>query len=99
MTNPSRAILAAGLLALAAACTPSIADKEDPLPKTLVEAGQLEDLLLTAGDPEESIALPQRSRDDLSRSVQRVGYRVDPYLRIVCRRSEMDEISTGEGHA
>ncbi|MEM7212661.1 MAG: tetratricopeptide repeat protein, partial [Pseudomonadota bacterium] len=33
----------------------SIAEKKDPIPKSVIDAAQLNDLLLAAGDPEESV--------------------------------------------
>ena len=33
----------------------SIANKKDPIPKSVIDAGNLNDLLLSAGDPEESV--------------------------------------------
>lgn len=66
------ALLATGLLALAAGCTPSIADKEDPIPASIVAAAELEDLLLAAGDPEESIVYFQQA---LEAEPDNVGFR------------------------
>lgn len=43
-------------LGLAACDTPSIAEKEDPFGDSVIDAAQINDLLLTAGDPNESVA-------------------------------------------
>ena len=47
--------------ALLGACQTSISDKKDPIPRNLVDAANLNDLLLTAGDPEESVAFFQQA--------------------------------------
>lgn len=67
-----QAVLAGCLGLLAAGCEPGIADKEDPIPKSIIEAAELSDLLLTAGDPEESVAYFQRA---LAQEPNRVDFR------------------------
>ena len=56
----ARWIATAALCGLLGACQ-SIADKKDPIPRSVVDAANLSELLLTAGNPEESIAYFQRA--------------------------------------
>lgn len=51
------AVLAAAALT---ACE-SVSQKQDPIPKSVIDAANLNDLLLAAGDPEESVAYFQKS--------------------------------------
>ena len=53
-------LIAATMAALLSACQ-SIADKKDPIPPSVVDAANLSELLLAAGDPEESIVYFQRA--------------------------------------
>lgn len=52
------------LASLAAACEPGIADKEDPLPKNIIDEANISDLLLTAGSPDEAIQFFERALQD-----------------------------------
>ena len=53
--------LVASALCLALGACQSIADKKDPIPPSVVDAANLNELLLTAGNPEESIVYFQRA--------------------------------------
>ncbi|MEM1299843.1 MAG: tetratricopeptide repeat protein [Pseudomonadota bacterium] len=56
MTPLAGRFLAAGLILALAACEGAVADKKDPLGSSVIDAAQINDLLLAAGDPNESIA-------------------------------------------
>lgn len=55
MTGRAKIYLAAAMVFSLAACEGGIADKEDPLGSNVIDAAQINDLLLTAGDPNESV--------------------------------------------
>ncbi len=50
----------------------SLADRPDPLGSTIIDAAQIQDLLLTAGDPEESVAYFEAA---LAEEPERVDFR------------------------
>ena len=53
--------LIAVLAATALTACESVSQKKDPIPKSVIDAANLNDLLLAAGDPEESVAYFQKS--------------------------------------
>jgi Flp pilus assembly protein TadD len=63
-----------GALAVLVFCTgcQSIAEKKDPIPQSLIDAAEVGDLLLTAGDPEESVAYFQTA---LAQEPERADFR------------------------
>ena len=55
-----RCVLAV-LLGIALTACESVSQKKDPIPSSVIDAADLNDLLLAAGDPEESVAYFQKS--------------------------------------
>ena len=71
LTPGPRALILLVAAALTA-CTPSIADKKDPLAKNVIDDANLSDLLLTAGSPEEAITFFEKA---LQEEPKRADYR------------------------
>lgn len=72
MTGRAGPLLAGLMVLVLAGCEGGIASKQDPLGSNVIDAAQINDLLLTAGDPNESVAYFEAA---LAQEPQRADFR------------------------
>ncbi|MBY8976338.1 tetratricopeptide repeat protein [Rhodobacteraceae bacterium NNCM2] len=72
MAKPGRWGMTAAALLIATACTAPLKDREDPIAQSVIDDAGLNDLLLSAGDPEYSVKYFQES---LAREPERADFR------------------------